>query len=691
VADGDRDPRCGSGIERAPETVGVLPCGALLEGTGDRRAEAHREALRSGEGVEAQHQPVRAHGDLEALLAAYDVFLGRAVREARGLLSLEDVDDPARRERPEPEVFAEHDDECPLLARRPRGDELDGARAVVPEGAEGGSGLVEVARVAEVVLAPVHRVARRWVASGRADLVVGERRVSGAFTERREVRIGGPPRGGHAWLYTAWRLRSRRVDRRTRGTLRPRRSWLRCVIRARRVGCLRFTRGTQDSEPVRSRTAILFHAMLLVGLVPVLSLPFVLAAAHFAWRTAPPPDRRWARRLLALAAVDVLVSAAFVSVYFHPPSELTEVPETPAVIGVRIEGPVDGGGLEVVPVPDSPASRAGLVAGDVIVSVDGVPTDDADALQRAIAAPPIASRVVELRRERETLHLEVVPERLTSAGAPRPGRDGLFTPLGDEAHVCFESGDLLPAPTQLGWYGLALLLFVGLAMAGWRAGVRFGVLAVPLVFALAGAASLATQTATCAALGGPTPGGALVALMVQATVMLVLGAWLARRHEMAPMLPRVPSVIAYAMGLFYAVTWVVRSTILGWATFALGRALVGQTNTPIDVFLQSDLGAGGVALFLAAGGVLGPVAEEALFRGGLLSVLARFLTPWRAIVLTGVVFGVLHVHHGVSMVGPLTLGIVFGWTRAVTGSLVVPVLLHCTFNSMALSLMLLSS
>jgi S1-C subfamily serine protease len=62
--------------------------------------------------------------------------------------------------------------------------------------------------------------------------------------------------------------------------------------------------------------------------------------------------------------------------------------------------------------PGSPARRAGLLPGDLIVAVDGEPLPDVDTLHRALTevtiGHPLLFRVVRLTSLKE---LEVTPER----------------------------------------------------------------------------------------------------------------------------------------------------------------------------------------------------------------------------------------------------------------------------------------
>jgi S1-C subfamily serine protease len=83
-------------------------------------------------------------------------------------------------------------------------------------------------------------------------------------------------------------------------------------------------------------------------------------------------------------------------------------PRTAAAVGRKQ-------GIEVVEVAEgSPAARAGLRAEDLIVSVDGVPVEDAGDLQRLMVGELIDSTVTfELVRGGALTRLAVVPAELT--------------------------------------------------------------------------------------------------------------------------------------------------------------------------------------------------------------------------------------------------------------------------------------
>ena len=90
-------------------------------------------------------------------------------------------------------------------------------------------------------------------------------------------------------------------------------------------------------------------------------------------------------------------------------------------------------GVEIVEVtPDSPAARAGLKRGDVIMAVDGKPIDDVGRFRNLIAgtAPGTTLKLTVLRDGREqTLDVAIgeIPERGPATAAPSsaPERPGL--------------------------------------------------------------------------------------------------------------------------------------------------------------------------------------------------------------------------------------------------------------------------
>ena len=82
--------------------------------------------------------------------------------------------------------------------------------------------------------------------------------------------------------------------------------------------------------------------------------------------------------------------------------------------------------------------------------------------------------------------------------------------------------------------------------------------------------------------------------------------------------------------------------------------------------------------------VVAPFVEELLYRGLGFGVLAPFVGPWPAIVITGVAFGLAH---GLVLGLPILsiFGIVLCWLRWRTGSVYPGMIVHAIFNAMALA------
>ena len=87
--------------------------------------------------------------------------------------------------------------------------------------------------------------------------------------------------------------------------------------------------------------------------------------------------------------------------------------------------------------------------------------------------------------------------------------------------------------------------------------------------------------------------------------------------------------------------------------------------------------------------VVPAVCEEVAFRGFVLTGLARRFGPARAVLASGLAFGVFHVLKDLGLwerfVGSALLGLLLGWVRVRTGSLWPGVLLHAANNALILT------
>jgi membrane protease YdiL (CAAX protease family) len=110
--------------------------------------------------------------------------------------------------------------------------------------------------------------------------------------------------------------------------------------------------------------------------------------------------------------------------------------------------------------------------------------------------------------------------------------------------------------------------------------------------------------------------------------------------------------------------------ILGWAEKGALGAWAGA--------IRQFSGPSFLALVMVLG-LFAPVAEEMFFRGFIQTRLVARFGAWPGILITAVLFGLLHldpIHTPLSMV----IGIFLGWATVASGTLLVAVLLHAANN-----------
>lgn len=120
------------------------------------------------------------------------------------------------------------------------------------------------------------------------------------------------------------------------------------------------------------------------------------------------------------------------------------------------------------------------------------------------------------------------------------------------------------------------------------------------------------------------------------------------------------------------------------------QASTGVITEPPDQAILENAEAGGLATILSSlvAVVMAPIVEELVFRGVLFQSLRRRLGLWPGIGLSSIVFAI--VHFEVQQPLYATILLLFGaWLAAAlhrTGSLVVPIVAHATFNGIAIIL-----
>jgi membrane protease YdiL (CAAX protease family) len=130
--------------------------------------------------------------------------------------------------------------------------------------------------------------------------------------------------------------------------------------------------------------------------------------------------------------------------------------------------------------------------------------------------------------------------------------------------------------------------------------------------------------------------------------------------------------------------WVYFSS--GCALSLLVSAITAKVQAPEHLPIQDIFKYKNTALlFMAMAVLVAPVVEETIFRGYLYPLLAKSFGILPGIVVTGVLFGLMHGYQlgwTLSLVATLIfVGIIFTFVRARTGTVFASFLLHLGYNS----------
>lgn len=166
---------------------------------------------------------------------------------------------------------------------------------------------------------------------------------------------------------------------------------------------------------------------------------------------------------------------------------------------------------------------------------------------------------------------------------------------------------------------------------------------------------------------------------------------LALVYLMAAGVGRTPNPLPPANQLY---KWTGMSVLIGASSLILSGLLLELFESMgADVQQQGlvDLMSGGsglerfMTMILVVG--LAPITEELLFRGTLLPWLVEKVGEWKGIVLSGILFGLMHFETWSAVPPLIVFGIVLGWLARHTGWVLFPVIAHfCNNSFVALSL-----
>ena len=179
-------------------------------------------------------------------------------------------------------------------------------------------------------------------------------------------------------------------------------------------------------------------------------------------------------------------------------------------------------------------------------------------------------------------------------------------------------------------------------------------------------------------------GWAVPALLTGSAVsygLVLIWAW---RKTRAPAREVFPFKMVRAREFWPAVLTIAGFMILLLEAIDLTRSVLPPSPVPynpLDIFGGLDRQFWAAAVYLV---ILGPVAEELLFRGVILRGFLSRYTVRRAVAASAVLFGAAHlVPFGV--VTATILGVLFAWWRTKTGSLLLPMVGHSLHNALVVT------
>ena len=96
---------------------------------------------------------------------------------------------------------------------------------------------------------------------------------------------------------------------------------------------------------------------------------------------------------------------------------------------------------------------------------------------------------------------------------------------------------------------------------------------------------------------------------------------------------------------------------------------------------SSSLLGGSMAFAIIYTVLIAPICEETIFRGLVLTIFDGKLPKWLGVLISALVFALIHLPSPIAFIYTLTLGVVLGFLRYRTKSLVPCVLAHIIFNA----------
>ena len=135
-------------------------------------------------------------------------------------------------------------------------------------------------------------------------------------------------------------------------------------------------------------------------------------------------------------------------------------------------------------------------------------------------------------------------------------------------------------------------------------------------------------------------------------------------------IPIVVTIINFVLTVIYGIAWI---------------GIFGEPSTNTDLGTDWESSSIDIAFFFLSFAIVTPIAEELLFRGYILDSIKRMHGDWPAIIGSALLFALVHLSL-FGMVPFIMGGVIYGWLRIKTGSLLPSIACHMVWNLMVLVL-----
>lgn len=136
-----------------------------------------------------------------------------------------------------------------------------------------------------------------------------------------------------------------------------------------------------------------------------------------------------------------------------------------------------------------------------------------------------------------------------------------------------------------------------------------------------------------------------------------------------------PYIVCLGICVLYSVNLIISLAI---TYLPVPESWIKMLNENSDAILSS-----GMFMQILTVAIIGPIAEELLFRGLMLGSLSKHCNKWLAIIATSLIFGLVH-GHPIGIIYASCLGILMGWLYCKTESLIAPIIFHMIYNLFSL-------